>query len=290
MPWVKDSDGQDRDIQDVAELAWYKSPDTNHSVLFALAGNNPETYEVLTIGCTIDAYWIRSTANSSKFSTSPGAVNADVLKLHARPVTKEAIVLTPAWVRRVSLLSFDYVSDLGSLLLSYPALIALALSNLPSEYSLSRSEIVSLNATDVPLDPQTNLTEQQYASLQRYVQKNKLEGKPHIKININDTNWTQPDELAQFEYEVRVSGYGYNTGPVTVPLSLIVLLIYICGALTYLVWILVSGNTATSWDSVGDLVALALNSERPKDMQNTSIGIETLETFRRPVNIRINEG
>ena len=215
MPWVKDSDGQDRDIQDVAELAWYKSPDTNHSVLFALAGNNPETCEILTIGCTIDAYWIRSTANSSKFSTFLGAVNADVLKLHARPVTNEAIVLTPAWVRRVSLLSFDYVSDLGSLLLSYPALIALALSNLPSEYSLSRSEIVSLNATDVPLDPQTNLTEQQYASLQQYVQKNKLEGKPHIKININDTNWTQPDELAQFEYEVRVSGYGYDTGPVT---------------------------------------------------------------------------
>lgn len=32
---------------------------------------------------------------------------------------------------------------------------------------------------------------------------------------------------------------------------------------------------------------LALNSRRPAQMQGTSAGVETLETYRRPVNVRI---
>ena len=35
-------------------------------------------------------------------------------------------------------------------------------------------------------------------------------------------------------------------------------------------------------------MALALNSRRPAVLQNTSVGIDTVETFRHPVNIRVN--
>jgi hypothetical protein len=104
-----------------------------------------------------------------------------------------------------------------------------------------------------------------------------------------DTAWTDPETLAQIQWTSYVNGYGYNTSPITVKLSLAVVMVYLVLAVTYLICTIVTGYAATSWDSVAELVALALNSERPKTLRNTSVGIGTLETFRKPVNIRVNQ-
>ncbi|KAF2106647.1 hypothetical protein BDV96DRAFT_328299 [Lophiotrema nucula] len=88
--------------------------------------------------------------------------------------------------------------------------------------------------------------------------------------------------------EVRVSGYGYGITGATVILSLLVLFLYCTLVLAYLVTVLIRGETSTALDSPAELVALALQSKHPKHLGNTSVGIETMATFRAPVGIRVN--
>lgn len=70
-------------------------------------------------------------------------------------------------------------------------------------------------------------------------------------------------------------------------MSLVALSIYVCVALAHFIYNLTTGHASSSWDSIGELLMLALNSRRPGHMQGTSAGVETLETYRRPVNVRI---
>ena len=103
------------------------------------------------------------------------------------------------------------------------------------------------------------------------------------------TNWTTPSSLTQFSINAYDRGIGYGHSETTVPLSLAVLAIYGAIVIIYLIIIIsVTGKTATSWDSIGELVALVLNTQRPGHMQNMSVGVDVCATYARPVNVRVN--
>ena len=69
-----------------------------------------------------------------------------------------------------------------------------------------------------------------------------------------------------------------------------VLCIYLLAASVYLIWTFVTGDTGHSWDSVGELLLLGLNSRSPEHLGSTSAGTERLKTFGEPVSVKVNDG
>lgn len=68
-------------------------------------------------------------------------------------------------------------------------------------------------------------------------------------------------------------------------ISLAILLAYCIitiGHITYTVW---TGISSTAWDSVPEVVALALNSPPRKEMENTCAGIKTAQVFEHRIHI-----
>jgi hypothetical protein len=87
-----------------------------------------------------------------------------------------------------------------------------------------------------------------------------------------------------------ISGPMYSLEGFPVKLAVAILAIYCFLATTAVVYFILDGTSSTSWDSVSELTALALNSERPSVLQNTSAGITEMETFRHRVSIRAKQG
>ncbi|KAH7412362.1 hypothetical protein DE146DRAFT_751478 [Phaeosphaeria sp. MPI-PUGE-AT-0046c] len=85
-------------------------------------------------------------------------------------------------------------------------------------------------------------------------------------------------------------GYGYSTDPTSIRLSIAVILAYSLAAVAYMVYILITGSTSTSWNSAVEIVALALQSKKPEypDLGHTAAGIDSLGTLRQNVGIRVN--
>ena len=66
--------------------------------------------------------------------------------------------------------------------------------------------------------------------------------------------------------------------------------IYIVFTIVYVIVSTRKGVSSTAWNSISELVALALNSQRPTALQYTSAGINASETYRQPVCVREKDG
>ncbi|PVH84187.1 hypothetical protein DL98DRAFT_584760 [Cadophora sp. DSE1049] len=87
-----------------------------------------------------------------------------------------------------------------------------------------------------------------------------------------------------------VNGYGYGLSVASM-LSIMVLLTYSGISLAYVVYTMVfSRITSGAWDSITELVALAIKSDSSAELQNTGAGISCLKTLKRTVNVRVREG
>ena len=103
------------------------------------------------------------------------------------------------------------------------------------------------------------------------------------------TDWTSLDGLFFQKVPVQKPGYGYNLRGNTPKLSLVVLILYSLIAFVYLAITCLTGRTSASWDSIGELLMLAFNSKRPSFLGRTSAGVKTLNTYRQPVSLMVNE-
>jgi hypothetical protein len=90
------------------------------------------------------------------------------------------------------------------------------------------------------------------------------------------------------DVEVLLHGFGYDISSTSVRLSLAVMTTYCIITIVYILYILITGHTSTAWNSAIELVMLALQSKRPEHLGHTSVGIESMETLRQGVGIRVN--
>jgi hypothetical protein len=68
------------------------------------------------------------------------------------------------------------------------------------------------------------------------------------------------------------------------------LVIYSLIALIYVVYsTCFAKTTSNSWESIAELVALAVNSQPSAALHNTGAGIATFSTYKQPVGIRVSE-
>lgn len=95
------------------------------------------------------------------------------------------------------------------------------------------------------------------------------------------------DQSGKFQMKTTVNGYGYGLTTASI-LSTMVLLIYSLIALTYVVYtIFFSQITSSAWDSITELVALAMNSTPSSALYNTGAGISCLNTLKQPVAVGV---
>jgi hypothetical protein len=82
---------------------------------------------------------------------------------------------------------------------------------------------------------------------------------------------------------------GYSLEGFLIKLAIGTLLLYCLVVLIFFTYSVATGISSSCWDTIAEVVALALNSERPIKLQHTTAGIETMDTFRHPISICATE-
>jgi len=85
------------------------------------------------------------------------------------------------------------------------------------------------------------------------------------------------------EMEAYVEGYGYGRDDVAILLSMACMCVYAVAVVIFVVWSVASGVTSTSWDTIVELIAIALKSQPPptSKLDGVSAGIMTTQPLRQ---------
>jgi hypothetical protein len=100
----------------------------------------------------------------------------------------------------------------------------------------------------------------------------------------------ESEHWVKLEMNTQVVGLVYATRGLPIKLAITILAIYITVALVHFIFACVSGFSSTSWHSISEVTALAMNSTPTEDLQGTCAGIETIGIFRIPVRILAASG
>ncbi|KAF2999667.1 hypothetical protein E8E13_001067 [Curvularia kusanoi] len=86
-----------------------------------------------------------------------------------------------------------------------------------------------------------------------------------------------------------IEGYGYGATDTSIRLSLAVMIAYSLATTIYIIFIIGTGRTSVAWDSATELIMLALQSQEPDGLGHVSVGLNSMETFRKGVGIRVSK-
>ena len=102
-----------------------------------------------------------------------------------------------------------------------------------------------------------------------------------------DSTANETEHWAPLRMKTLVNGYAYGANELTVKLAVSVLIIHAALALAHTLYeVLLSGGlSSSSWDSVAELVALAMNSQPTEKLRNTCAGIRRLGTMGKVVRV-----
>lgn len=114
-----------------------------------------------------------------------------------------------------------------------------------------------------------------------------LSAVPQALVEYRD--YSKVEGLLPLEFKVTQYGYGYGTSSTSVRLSLAVITTYCVITVAYISYLWITGTTSTAWNSAVEYVVLALQSKRPDHLGHTSVGIDSVNTLREGIGIRVNE-
>ncbi|OAL55152.1 hypothetical protein IQ07DRAFT_638863 [Pyrenochaeta sp. DS3sAY3a] len=106
-------------------------------------------------------------------------------------------------------------------------------------------------------------------------------------LGSNNTSRVDPKDSTTFQIKQTLRGYGYGVDHTSVRLSVAVITAYCLIATIYVAYLIVTGHTSIAWDSATEMILLALQSKEPNNLGHTSVGLNSMETFRRNVSIRV---
>ena len=241
-------------------------------------------------GCHVDAFWYSTHSNFSVVTAITTSNPAeDRTFRHGMKIR-----LDREWASRVSeLFRNSSGANLNTMLERAAAAIAIAVSDAGSEYLPGTLPVVFPDRIGGILPtPEENwrTTPVQRDALLRFVDKQGFLDRYAEVDNYAFDNWTDPARLSQISVQMSRRGYGYDPSETTVQLALAVLTFYCLIVAVFTAYTISTGVIATSWDTIGEFTLLALNSARPSHLPGTSVGVETLSTYRRQVSIRVNKG
>ncbi|KAL8983097.1 MAG: hypothetical protein Q9205_002560 [Flavoplaca limonia] len=88
---------------------------------------------------------------------------------------------------------------------------------------------------------------------------------------------------------VQVLGYAWYASGFSEYFAIAVVVMYMLIALVHTIWVVSTGVTSSSWDTVTELLALALQSPVSKALKGSGAGIERLGTYQRIMKLRVRE-
>jgi hypothetical protein len=100
----------------------------------------------------------------------------------------------------------------------------------------------------------------------------------------------ESEHWAKLEVNTQVVGLAYATRGLPIKLAIVILAMYIAVAFVHFIYTCVSGFSSTSWHSISEVTALAVNSPPTEELQGTCAGIEKIGIFRIPVRILAARG
>ncbi|KAJ4350756.1 hypothetical protein N0V95_004433 [Ascochyta clinopodiicola] len=103
--------------------------------------------------------------------------------------------------------------------------------------------------------------------------------------NLSELSDSTPFSLMKID-EV-LTGFGYGSTDTSIKLSLAVIISYCVIVVFYVTYIIATGHTSIAWDSAMELVMLALQSHAPDHLGHISVGLDSMDTFRQNVGIRV---
>ena len=89
----------------------------------------------------------------------------------------------------------------------------------------------------------------------------------------------------QFPLQYTVPGFSYGANNSTVQISLVILFFYCTVTIFHIVWSIGTGVSSSAWDSISEIVALAINSRPAYELQNTCSGIRGMDVFKHRVRV-----
>ena len=93
------------------------------------------------------------------------------------------------------------------------------------------------------------------------------------------------ETVTQFTLKVQAFGWAYSSRGSTTILSIIILLIYCTLAIMHSVYMVWTGLSSSSWDSISEITTLAMNSDQSSKLINTGAGIETSAVFQEIIHV-----
>lgn len=92
-------------------------------------------------------------------------------------------------------------------------------------------------------------------------------------------------DFVTLRMRVEVGGYAWYASGISYYLATVVVVLYMLIALSYTVWVLCTGVTSSSWDTVTELLALALQSPVPQTLKGSGAGVERMGTYKKLVRV-----
>ncbi|KAL9624604.1 MAG: hypothetical protein Q9160_001269 [Pyrenula sp. 1 TL-2023] len=291
------SDGSSSQTARYKQL-WHEPPEgpVTHSLIFAESmdyngTNGPWPSSGHTFdACTVDAYWVRS---SLFFNSTAQVTEFEIEEDIYMNDSGVPISISLDWAQRLGKLWLEAVPNenlVFGVADSLAYILALGISDAVSKPALC-GEWIASNLKPLNAIPDECLVQdkQQNDAISRFMRDVRFNSTYDGIFISEPTNQTDARQRYQLQIQSHKSGYGYDSSGVPVRLSLAVLATYCLIVVIYLTYTFITGRTASSWDSSSELIMLAMNSQKPTHLEGTSVGIETLSTFRESVSIRVNE-
>lgn len=93
-----------------------------------------------------------------------------------------------------------------------------------------------------------------------------------------------------YPVKIFVSSFGYGPNILAVRISLVILFLYCAVVIAHIIYSIWTGIHSSAWDSISEMIALAINSRPAEELQNTCAGIETTNVYEHRVRIAPTEG
>ena len=262
----------------------------NHSAVFATT----TTYDVsghvnaskCPSACTVDAHWITTSTIASGYNFE----NPDPGSLMYGTDNSYRVDLSPQLLGRMynitqAILFSSNQAFAASIYVTVDQFVAPAIALMMSTCSTIPQDM-RWNASDTS-DGSEFWSQQPGKGLEKDWEHRDESKYGRAVAYFNPETITDRSTIAANEITAFWDNYRYSSEETTVKLSLAVMFGYVVIVLVYLTFSVFTGYAATSWDSVSELVTLALNTEQPDGLRNTSVGVQTLDTFRKPVRLRV---
>lgn len=108
---------------------------------------------------------------------------------------------------------------------------------------------------------------------------------PSGKADFFTTDPETSKDWVRLEVFSTVEGLSYNINGFPIKIAVAILTTYIVVATCHFIYTCVSGISSTSWNSISEVTALAMNSPPTEHLQDTCTGIGKLRVFQLPVRI-----